>query len=489
MLRACLLLRHRSLRSGTLLAFAIARALGKSQPTDPPEPGSPGISPTLAAAYLNWAEYISWRNPRVVSWDQYLLTDPPQGQSSFDTGLEFHNGAKKALYEAFRIPVYLPISTSSIRRELEVWGARAARALSDWPHDHAAGGPNPVHSNQARQVPHRARHDPDRRGCTARGDRARLSRELRGHGPAAVRPGSVSARTNNPNSLADGSHTPRSLLAVFLGTPGPVAHRGAGARSVRSRPTPRATAARTIASKGAQPAAGYAAGEEALKCGRVCELGSGARSLQWMNILTRSTPSFFSRSSVAPGFAESSEGASKIVSSGLVRVGPCTFTVVEVPAHPPARSATAAAPISATMTPRPIVRHGGAWKRDIVWLTFGPAPRPRLAGRVTVRSTQRGRVPVPPRSEAAAAGPDQRGGFAGGIAPYTAQHRDRDQRPRGRGHGVLRPPLGRLLSAMSRCHGPRASKTRIAARVGNGDSTQERCSRARGCRRGRVASR
>lgn len=90
--------------------------------TDPPEMGAPGISPALAASYLNWAEYISWRNPRVVSWDQYLLTDPPPGQSNFDTGLEFYNGTEKALYEAFRMPVYLPITATSSGHDLELWG-------------------------------------------------------------------------------------------------------------------------------------------------------------------------------------------------------------------------------------------------------------------------------------------------------------------------------------------------------------------------------
>jgi hypothetical protein len=98
--------------------------------TDPPEMGAPGISPTLAASYLNWAEYISWRNPRVASWDQYLLTDPPPGQSNFDTGLEFYNGSEKAMYEAFRMPVYLPITTVSSAHELDVWGcARPAHYL------------------------------------------------------------------------------------------------------------------------------------------------------------------------------------------------------------------------------------------------------------------------------------------------------------------------------------------------------------------------
>ena len=37
------------------------------------------VSPALAASYLNWAEYLTWRDPRIRSYDQYLLIDPPRG--------------------------------------------------------------------------------------------------------------------------------------------------------------------------------------------------------------------------------------------------------------------------------------------------------------------------------------------------------------------------------------------------------------------------
>jgi hypothetical protein len=90
--------------------------------TNPPEMILRAINPVLAAYYANWAEYISWRDPRVVSWDQYLLTDPPPGPSSFDTGLEFYAGQPKALYDAFRMPIYLPITAAGHGHALEVWG-------------------------------------------------------------------------------------------------------------------------------------------------------------------------------------------------------------------------------------------------------------------------------------------------------------------------------------------------------------------------------
>ena len=92
--------------------------------TNPPETIGRAINPTLAAYYMNWAEYITWGDPRVVSWDQYLLTDPPpSAKSNFDTGLEFANGTPKdPMYDAFRIPLYLPHARGKQGQSLEVWG-------------------------------------------------------------------------------------------------------------------------------------------------------------------------------------------------------------------------------------------------------------------------------------------------------------------------------------------------------------------------------
>lgn len=90
--------------------------------TNPPESIARAVKPSQAAAWANLAEYMSWSNPRVVSWDQYLLADPPPGASSFDTGLLFYGGKPKALYDAFRLPLYLPVTTASSGQPLEVWG-------------------------------------------------------------------------------------------------------------------------------------------------------------------------------------------------------------------------------------------------------------------------------------------------------------------------------------------------------------------------------
>jgi hypothetical protein len=91
--------------------------------TNPPETSiSRAVHPDQAAAWANLAEYMSWSDPRVASWDQYLLADPQPGVSSFDTGLEFFDGKPKALYDAFRMPIYLRSSSATKGHALEVWG-------------------------------------------------------------------------------------------------------------------------------------------------------------------------------------------------------------------------------------------------------------------------------------------------------------------------------------------------------------------------------
>jgi hypothetical protein len=82
-----------------------------------------GAPLATAAADLNWAEYIAWKDPRVRSVDQYLLVDPPTGgPSNFDTGLDFFGGHRKPTYAAYRMPIFLPSTSAGKRQSLEVWG-------------------------------------------------------------------------------------------------------------------------------------------------------------------------------------------------------------------------------------------------------------------------------------------------------------------------------------------------------------------------------
>jgi hypothetical protein len=88
--------------------------------TNPPETILRAISPAVAAYYLNWAEYIHYKDPRIRSYDQYLLTDPPGG--GFATGLESADGKPKETFYAFRMPLFLPSTTTSAATPLAVWG-------------------------------------------------------------------------------------------------------------------------------------------------------------------------------------------------------------------------------------------------------------------------------------------------------------------------------------------------------------------------------
>jgi hypothetical protein len=105
--------------------------------TDPPNhistagAGGHFASPALAAEYINWAEYISWRNPRIATTMQYLLFDPNPYHApeygGFASGLInspfVQGGTPKATYYAYRMPIFLPVTSTLPKRALEVWGA------------------------------------------------------------------------------------------------------------------------------------------------------------------------------------------------------------------------------------------------------------------------------------------------------------------------------------------------------------------------------
>jgi hypothetical protein len=87
--------------------------------TKPPDSAAT-ISPATAAYYMNWAEYLTYKESYVRSYDQYLLED--SYTEHFASGLEFSNGKPKATYAAFRLPLYLPVTTASKNQAIEVWG-------------------------------------------------------------------------------------------------------------------------------------------------------------------------------------------------------------------------------------------------------------------------------------------------------------------------------------------------------------------------------
>jgi hypothetical protein len=99
--------------------------------TSPPS-GSGYPSPALAAVELNQAEYLSYKNPRVAAYSQYLIKDPPPDPNpGFSTGLYTSDGTPKATLNAFRMPVWLPNTTVPPGARTEIWGGARPAAFTD----------------------------------------------------------------------------------------------------------------------------------------------------------------------------------------------------------------------------------------------------------------------------------------------------------------------------------------------------------------------
>jgi hypothetical protein len=81
-------------------------------------------SPATAATYLNEAEYLSYKNPRVATYAQYLLNDPPtiNKVGLFASGLLFSDGKPKPGFNAYRLPLWLPKQSVSSSASTEIWG-------------------------------------------------------------------------------------------------------------------------------------------------------------------------------------------------------------------------------------------------------------------------------------------------------------------------------------------------------------------------------
>ena len=83
-------------------------------------PATFGVSFGQQVAYLNQAEYMAYRNPRVRTYSQFLLRDN-LASDLFQSGLITHNGVQKPALAAYRTPIYIPATRSRDGRFL-VWG-------------------------------------------------------------------------------------------------------------------------------------------------------------------------------------------------------------------------------------------------------------------------------------------------------------------------------------------------------------------------------
>ncbi|HWF36711.1 MAG TPA: hypothetical protein VG295_15125, partial [Solirubrobacteraceae bacterium] len=104
--------------------------------TKPPDPYQV-VSPAKQAVYLNEADYMAWKDPRVSSVSQFLLYDagpnPLYSPSDFDywdtfqTGLIYgpgtsRDGQIKPAYYAYRLPIWIPSARVRRHAKMLVWG-------------------------------------------------------------------------------------------------------------------------------------------------------------------------------------------------------------------------------------------------------------------------------------------------------------------------------------------------------------------------------
>jgi hypothetical protein len=97
--------------------------------SDPPDTFQSPIK--RIPGFMGEAEWLAYRDRRVLSYSQYPLVDDPLGKGAqkyagFQSGLRFINGsAKKAVYQAYRMPFYVRERSS---RLVEIWGGVRADA-------------------------------------------------------------------------------------------------------------------------------------------------------------------------------------------------------------------------------------------------------------------------------------------------------------------------------------------------------------------------
>jgi hypothetical protein len=92
--------------------------------TNPPD-SLFGVPLDRQATWINQADWMAWKDPRVRSVAQYELRDEPR-LAAFQTGLRFGNGRAKPSLAAYRLPIWV---TRAPGGKVRVWGqARAAGA-------------------------------------------------------------------------------------------------------------------------------------------------------------------------------------------------------------------------------------------------------------------------------------------------------------------------------------------------------------------------
>ena len=81
--------------------------------TNPPDPFL-GVSPATQDLWLQEADYLTWRNPRVKLLTQYVWQDEPAARGSaysgWQSGLRYANGRPKPALAHFPVPFFVDVS-------------------------------------------------------------------------------------------------------------------------------------------------------------------------------------------------------------------------------------------------------------------------------------------------------------------------------------------------------------------------------------------
>jgi hypothetical protein len=125
--------------------------------SNPPDPVKP-FSPTEQAQYINWAEYLAWKNPQVRSFPQFLLqdmgrvseTDAARGKREYgdwQSGLFFNDGTPKPAATSFPLALHVDC-TINLTKPTQIGKKGRLRGndklLVIWGHVRPGSGPRRV---------------------------------------------------------------------------------------------------------------------------------------------------------------------------------------------------------------------------------------------------------------------------------------------------------------------------------------------------------
>lgn len=105
--------------------------------SNPPDRRAP--SPAKQAEYVNWSDWIQYRNPRVVAVSQYELDDA-KARPEYNTGLRYYSGKRKPLFYAYRLGIF---PTKSGRGFVRVWAQARPGGAQNVTFRRQAGGRGP----------------------------------------------------------------------------------------------------------------------------------------------------------------------------------------------------------------------------------------------------------------------------------------------------------------------------------------------------------